>query len=178
MTDPDRDLQTALIAEIPAAEPVVGQHRARLDRSAALGVPAHVTILFPFAPPGRLGAAELIRLGELFAVVPAFDVRLDHTEWFGTSVLWLGPEDPAPFRELTARVFAAFPDYPPYEGRFEDAVPHLTIGEDSPVDEMCRAEDQVAGLLPVLNRVSAVTLIAESSPGGRWKTRASFALGV
>ena len=177
MTDPDRDLQTALLVEIPAAEPVVGRHRARLDANAARGVPAHVTVLFPFVPVSRLGTAELDRLGRLFTEVPAFDVWLDHTDWFGTSVLWVGPRDPGPFRELTARVFAAFPDYPPYEGLIEVVVPHLTVGEDSQVDEMRRAEGQIARRLPVADRVTAVTLIAESSRGGQWRTVASFPLG-
>jgi len=174
---PDHGLRTALLAEIPAAEPVVGRYRARLDATTALGVPAHVTILVPFVPVSRLGTAELTRLGTLLAAVPAFDVRLDHTDWFGTSVLWLGPQDPAPFRDLTARVFAAFPDYPPYEGRFADVAPHLTVGEDGPLDEMRRAEAAIAGRLPIVDRVTTVTLLAESSRGGRWQTVASFPVG-
>jgi 2'-5' RNA ligase len=149
-----------------------------LDANTALGVPAHITILFPFVPVSKLGTAELGLLRGLFAAVPAFDVRLDHTDWFDTTVLWVGPQDPAPFRDLTARVFAAFPDYPPYEGRFEDAVPHLTVGEASPVEEMRRAEGEIAGLLPVADRVTAVTLMAESWRGGQWATLASFALGT
>jgi len=178
VTHPDRDLQTALLVKIPAAEPVVGRHRASLDPSAALGVPAHVTVLFPFVPVSRLGTADLERLSRLFRAVPAFDVRLDHTDWFGTSVIWLAPQDPGPFRDLTARVFAAFPDYPPYGGRFEDAVPHLTIGDNGSMEEMRGAEEQIAGLLPVTDRVTAVTLIAESSRGGQWGSLASFPLGI
>jgi hypothetical protein len=34
-----------------AGEPAVSRHRARLDRAAAWGVPAHVTILYPFVTP-------------------------------------------------------------------------------------------------------------------------------
>lgn len=34
--------ETALIIPVPAAEPVVGALRSRLDRAAAWGVPAHV----------------------------------------------------------------------------------------------------------------------------------------
>jgi len=176
VTHPDRDLQTALLVEILAAEPVVGRHRASLDPSAALGVPAHVTVLFPFVPVSKLGLAELDRLRAMFAAVPAFEVRLDHTQWFGTSVLWAAPQDPGPFRDLTARVFAAFPDYPPYGGQFEDVVPHLTIADNGPLDEMRRAEEQIAARLPVTARVAAVTLLAESSRGGRWATVGSFPL--
>jgi hypothetical protein len=137
VTAPDGDLRTALIAEIPAAEPVVGRYRDQLDATMALGIPAHVTILAPFAPVGGLGTAELDRLSRLFAAVPAFDVRLDH-----------------------------------------DVVPHLTVVEAGPVDEMRRAEELVAGQLPVADRVTAVTLLAELSRGGQWRTLASFPPGV
>ena len=41
--------RTALIVEVPEAEPAVGALRLEHDRSAARGVPAHITILFPFA---------------------------------------------------------------------------------------------------------------------------------
>jgi len=40
--------QTALIAPVPEAEACVGAWQARFDRSAALGVPAHITVLHPF----------------------------------------------------------------------------------------------------------------------------------
>lgn len=175
---PDRDRQTALIAEIPAAEPLVGRHRGRLGPNAALGVPAHVTILAPFMPVSRLGPAELAQLSALFAGVAPFDVRLDHTDWFGTTVLWLGPQDPAPFRAMTALVFAQFPEFPPFEGRHDDVVPHLTVGYDSPVEDMRRAERDMAGQLPILGRVAAVTLMSESTAADRWEVLASFPLGT
>ena len=41
---------TALVALIDAAESVVGRWRADLDPSARLGMPAHVTILYPWIP--------------------------------------------------------------------------------------------------------------------------------
>ena len=45
------DTESAVLVPIPAAERVVSTHRSRLDGAAALGVPAHVTVLFPFVPP-------------------------------------------------------------------------------------------------------------------------------
>jgi 2'-5' RNA ligase len=170
-------LETALIVEVPAAEPVVGQHRLDLDANARLGIPAHVTTLAPFMPGGAIGADELARLGRVFASVKAFGFRLDRVGWFGTSVVWLGPEDPAPFSSLTAAVFAEFPDFPPFGGRYDEVVPHLTVGIDSPVDAMRRAEQEISPDLPVLGRATAVTLVGELSPGGRWGVLASFPLG-
>lgn len=43
--------QTAVIVPVPAAEALVGSHRRRLDRAAGWGVPAHVTVLYPFLHP-------------------------------------------------------------------------------------------------------------------------------
>ena len=42
--------QTALVVAVPSAEPVVARLRASYDVAAAYGVPAHVTVLYPFLP--------------------------------------------------------------------------------------------------------------------------------
>ena len=47
-------LRTGLIVEVPDAELVVAHWREQLDPHAMLGVPAHVTVLFPFAAPDRI----------------------------------------------------------------------------------------------------------------------------
>ncbi len=177
MENQDRHTETALIIEVPAAEPIVGHHRARLDSNAALGIPAHITVLAPFMPAARLDDGTLARLASLCAAVEAFDFELDHAGWFGTTVLWLGPRDPLPFRRLTELVFGAFPEFPPFEGQFDDVVPHLTVGHERQVDELRAAELLMAPSLPVSGRASAVTLMRELSPGGRWQAHTAFPLG-
>ena len=47
-------LESALIVPVPEVEPLVGLHRAALDPAAKLGVPAHVTIVYPFLPPEQI----------------------------------------------------------------------------------------------------------------------------
>ncbi|HEY0937275.1 MAG TPA: 2'-5' RNA ligase family protein, partial [Trebonia sp.] len=111
-----RDEQSALLVPVPAAEPAVGRHRARLDESAHDGVPAHLTVLYPFLPPALIDDAVLTSLGRLFAGLPAFAFTLDRVAWFGENVVWLGPRDPAPFSALIGRAAAAFPSCPPYGG--------------------------------------------------------------
>ncbi len=47
------DTETALLVEVPAAEPYVAQYRSKLDTNAGLGIPAHITVLAPFVPAGN-----------------------------------------------------------------------------------------------------------------------------
>ena len=83
--------QSALLITVPAAEAAVGEHRARLDPSARDGVPAHLTVLYPFLAPPLIDDAVLASLAALFAPVPAFAFTLDRVGWFGDDVAWLGP---------------------------------------------------------------------------------------
>ena len=169
-------LQSVLIIEVPEAEPAVRRHRQRLDVSAPLGVPAHITVLAPFMPPEAIDTAVLTQIGQLFADITRFRFQLDRTDWFGDQVLWLAPRDPAPFRALTQRVFQAFPAFPPQEGRYDDVVPHLTIGRGHPLQDLRTAEDSVQAHLPIEAGVTAITLMTEQSAGGHWAKTATFGL--
>jgi 2'-5' RNA ligase superfamily len=90
------ELESALLLPVPAAEAAAREHRARLDASARDGVPAHVTVLSPFLPPGEIGPKVLAELSRIFARVPRFPVTLGEVRWFGESVVWLGPSDESP----------------------------------------------------------------------------------
>lgn len=165
------------MVEIPEAEPIVRSHRERLDANARLGVPAHITVLFPFMPPDQIDDALLGELRRLFAATETFGYRLDRTAWFGDEVLWLAPSDPRPFHALTERAVDAFPECLPYDGQFPTVVPHLTVAHGCPLEDMRRAEADVTRQLPVDGRATKVTLLTQDTPGGRWATAASFALG-
>jgi 2'-5' RNA ligase len=65
----------ALIVSVSEAAPTVDPHRSRLDPSRGLGVPAHVTVLFPFMPPESMDSAAIERLATAVRSVPAFQVR-------------------------------------------------------------------------------------------------------
>ncbi|MGI8446215.1 MAG: 2'-5' RNA ligase family protein [Streptosporangiaceae bacterium] len=175
MTSPGHP-QSGLIVEVPEADPVVGQHRALLDISAPLGIPPHITVLFPFMPPGAIDEPVLAELVHLFAAAGRFPFRLDGTAWFGDDVLWLAPSNPDPFRALTQRVFDTFPAFPPFGGRFEDVVPHLTIGHGRPLNDLHAAEEAVQAHLPIDSHATAVTLMTQQSTGGQWTKAATFTL--
>lgn len=162
--------QSALVVTVPEAEPAVGAHRAELDASAAFGVPAHVTVLFPFLPPERLDGAALADVAGIVAAVPAFDLTLARVDWFGDRVVWLAPEPAEPFRALTLALWRRYPEAPPYAGAHTGVIPHLTIGHDAPRERLAAAAADVAAGLPIAARVETVRLIARGSPGEQWRT--------
>jgi hypothetical protein len=176
------DLESALLLLVPAAEPVVGEHRARFDASARDGVPAHLTVLYPFLPPALIDDTALASLIALFAGYPAFGFTLDRVGWFDDSVVWLGPRDEAPFRALTERAFAAFPSCPPYRGQYAEVIPHLTIGHEGDLGALRAAAESVRPYLPIEAAAAEITLMAGPSPGtpgtapGQWRALAAFPL--
>jgi hypothetical protein len=168
--------RSALVVAVPEAEPVVGALRQRLDANAALGVPAHVTVLFPFVPADRLDAGVRARVTDVIARSSTFGYRFSRTAWFDDRVVYLAPDDPRPFRELTYRVYQQFPAHPPFEGAFDDVVPHLTVGHEHPPDLLRAAEADVRRRMPVEGTATEVLLLVEDRPGGRWRTAERFPL--
>jgi len=172
-------VESALIVAVPEVEPLIGPFRMKHDPAAAEGVPAHVTVLYPFVTPSKISPAILRTLTELFAALPRFRASFTEVRRF-PDVLYLAPEPAASFRRLTERVFARFPETPPYEGRFTHIVPHLTVAhaeEPAQLEEIA-AELQRAssGRFPILADVREIAMIEKWD--GRWRGRAAFPLGT
>ncbi|MCW3839116.1 2'-5' RNA ligase family protein [Micromonospora yasonensis] len=159
------------------AEQAVEQFRASLDPAAAWGVPAHVTVLYPFLPPDRIDDEVLTTLRQTFAAIPRFDVTFTHVDWFGDSVVWLAPRPDSGFRDLTAAVCRRYPEAPPYEGEHIEVVPHLTIGQDAAAEVMSNAAEAVSAHLPLHAAVDVVRLIAGAPAPNAWHTLCEFRLG-
>jgi len=172
--------QSAVLVPVPEAEQAVGGHRDRLDRAAAWGVPAHVTVLYPFVAPSAITAAVIAGVADAVGSVSAFDCEFAATAWFGQEVVWLAPRPDEPFRALTRAVSAAFPGYPPYGGAHDPVIPHLTIG-DRPaggVTELRAAEADVLRWLPIQARVSRVWLMTGDAAPDSWQTVAELPLAA
>ncbi|MEV0430889.1 2'-5' RNA ligase family protein [Micromonospora sp. NPDC050495] len=169
--------ETALIVAVPEAEPAVGRFRSALDTAAGWGVPAHVTVLYPFLPPDRITDEVIADLGRICAATPRFAVSFAEVKWFGDAVVWLAPDPDDAFRQLTAAVWRRFPETAPYGGAYAEVVPHLTIGHDAPKPVLAEAAEAVAGRLPIRATVEAVRLISGTAAPDSWHTRHEFALG-
>jgi hypothetical protein len=151
--------RTALIVPVPEAEPHVGELRLAHDSSAGRGVPAHVTILSPFLDSDDLDEPAI---ADLISRFPAFDFELDRVERFADGATWLRVTPSMPFVDLTAAVWERWPERPPYEGLYDEVIPHLTISE-TPIDVQVE--------LPITARARVVTLMEEDEPNGRWAAR-------
>jgi 2'-5' RNA ligase len=175
-SDVTNPTETALIVPVPEVEPIVGRFRALHDPVAAAGVPAHVTVLYPFLPPSRISSDVIRTLGDLFSAIAAFDVEFAETRRF-PGVLYFAPVADAPFRRLTERVVERYPEAPPYGGQFSDIVPHLTIAhakDPAQLDSIAAEVTAARGNVPVRAAIRDVVLIEKID--GRWRTRMRFPL--
>lgn len=166
--------ETALVVEVPSAEPLVRGLRERYDPSAAYGMPAHVTVLYPFLPRERLDDGVLRALRDLFAARRPFEVVFGGLGRF-PGVLYLAPEPDGPLRELTEAVMACRPEAPPYGGRFGDIVPHLTVAEGLDGEAAAGLAADLAAGLPVTTFAGGVTLRVFDGEG--WRAEGFFPLG-
>ena len=169
-------VESAILIKVPQVESLVGRHRRDLDPSAKWGVPAHVTLLYPFLPPPEIDANVLGRIATCVSGHRAFEVQFARTKWFGEEVLWLAPEPDLSFRRLTAALFAAFPETPPYGGTIFDPTPHLTVADGAKVDQMREVESLVIAELPIWAFFDSVSVMVGSPETGSWMTLVEFPL--
>ena len=163
---------SAVVVTVPQAEPLVARWRPGSETERGDGVPAHVTVLYPFLRARRIGPADHDALARAAAGVPAFDFALDRVGRF-PGVVHLAPDVTEPFAALLAAVQQTWPDLEPYDGEFDTFVPHLTILEGP---EPAGLTASLEADLPITARADVLTLIVQQ-PGGGWATEGRFPLG-
>lgn len=171
--------ESAVLIAVSAAEDLVGPWRAEHDESAGAGVPAHITLLFPFVRPERLDAHVVGELRELFAETSPFGFTLARTARFGEpgteeQILYLEPEPSTPFVRLTESVAARFPGFPPYAGAHDVVVPHLTVAQSMDDGLISGIEAALAPGLPIETEAREATLM-EQGRDGMWRVRERLA---
>jgi 2'-5' RNA ligase len=166
--------RTAIVVEVPEAEPVTGDHYRRHTSSGAEGMPPHITLLIPFVDSESL---QLAGVAEIMRAFEPFEFALTQPCRFGTRdvVLWLAPEPSAPFVALTAALVRAFPAYQPYEGAFDEVVPHLTVAVSRDPHLLDAIEPEIASKLPFRARATAATIVHQVD--GRWSRHSTLPFG-
>ena len=167
-------LESGIILPVPEAEPIVGEIRRHHDPQERLGVPSHITLLYPFAHPSKVGPMLPV-LSQLFRRIPVFDFSLVDVRQF-PSAAYLHPHPPEMLVRLTDLIMEQWPEFPPYGGAFETVIPHLTVADHATRDTLDSITAALATRLPIPCRATEVWLIC-SDEQGFWSKRDVFRLG-
>ncbi|MFI9102214.1 2'-5' RNA ligase family protein [Streptomyces fildesensis] len=165
--------RTALVIKVPEAEPLVGEWRRRFDPAAATGVPAHVSVLYPFLDHARIDGPVIEALRESLGAHAPFELSFRRCGRF-PAMLHLVPEPDGPLRALTRGVVDRWPEAQPYGGRYADAAPHLTVAYSPDPGVFDTIETALTAGLPFTTRVTAVQLV--SWDGAQWHDAETFPL--
>jgi 2'-5' RNA ligase len=161
--------ESAIVVRIRVPATIERLRKAR-DRAARRGVPAHVTILYPFVTGPELTSTVRRQVAEIAGEFRAFEVSFSTVgRWPG--VVYLEPAPSSRFAALIDRCAAAFPEHPPYAGTIAEVIPHLTVveGDDVDVEEIVEA---AAAALPFAARAEGLEVLVEGDDGrwrGRWR---------
>ena len=164
--------QSAVVVPVPTVEPVVSAWRQRFDTSAAQGMPAHITALFPFLPEHRLTGGVVAQLRELCSELPVLDVQFSRTSRF-PEVLYLDPEPSDGLRQLAGAITQEWPEAPAYGGAFGEIIPHLTVAHGVGDGVLDGVEADVRRGLPLSARLAEARLYVFD--GVLWRPRARLA---
>lgn len=133
------------------------------------GLPAHITLLYPFVAPDRLDPSVREDLASVVdGVVPLEYALTGPARWPDT--VYAAVEPARPFAQLQAALAAVFPAFPIY-GRdvaFE-FVPHVTIAEGAAAADPGVLADPGWRTLPRRMTASGIEVIA-AGKDGRWRT--------
>jgi 2'-5' RNA ligase len=171
---PATDPVTAVVVRI-ALPPGLERLRRLHDPAAAVGVPPHVTLLFPFLPVARLGPDIRRDLAKIARGVAPFEVSFARVGRF-PGVVYLVPDPADTFASLTAAIWSKFAEYPPYRGAHSEVLPHLTLA-DAPNGTLDAIAGESAHWLPFGQQVGALELLAQGADM-RWRSRWRVPLGV
>jgi hypothetical protein len=149
--------ETALVLPLDGLPPALKALRAANDPTVAMGVPPHVTALIPFHPLAQITPAHHAKIAAWAAVTPALTVRFTALGRFPGS-LHLLPETPAPLVEAITGLATLFAECPPYDGQFDEVIPHVTLAA-GPEDALDRCAEGAAPHLGFLATLRALFLL-------------------
>jgi 2'-5' RNA ligase len=161
--------ETAVVIRVPEAEPAIGPYRLEHTPSGEDGLPAHVTLLVPFADSALLVAGMARELGEMLMQFSRFRFAITRLARFDgpPTVLYGVPEPAAPFVRLTERLSDRF-GFPPYGGEHATVIPHLTIATRLAAAQFDRIEEGVTSWLPIEGSADACEVWEHTDAG--WQT--------
>lgn len=135
------------------------------------GIPAHITVLYPFIPPIRATQQTRDELAQLAAETDRFSVTITSLAQYEiTTYLDLEPE--APIQALTHHIFDHWPNYPPYGDIDLYIQPHMALAQGVIPSDV---EATALPYLPVNAEITHLTMMVRRW-SGRWMIDSEFPL--
>jgi 2'-5' RNA ligase len=160
---------TVIAVPVPALDDVVRERTAFYDTSFVSTDPdfvhAHLTVLAPWVD--RPTGEDLAAVARVVAGTDPYEIVLAEVAEFPDGLIHLRPEPEAPLRAMTAALAAAFPQHPPYGGRYGHVAPHLTLDRRSADVTPATVRASVRHLLPLPVRVERLDLQRWANHGCR-----------
>jgi 2'-5' RNA ligase len=151
---------SVLAVPVPALDHVIRERTARYDASFVSADPtfvhAHITLLAPWA--SQPTEEDLGHVDRVAQSVGPFGIKLSRISEFPDGIIHLRPESDLELRELASLLAAAFPQFPPYGGRYDDVVPHLTLDRRSATVTPATVRAGIGHLLPLTITVARIDL--------------------
>jgi hypothetical protein len=165
--------QTGLVIPVPGADALLGSVGARYPGTVRAGLPAHVSLLYPFVVVAELDERVTTALHELF--VEQVSIPVDFVECYRRGgFVALRPDPSDGLTELLSKTHRRWPDVVPYAGVYRDLEPHLTVAMGCSEQMAMRIEQEVTAELPICAELREAWLLAFE---GQWKLRDRFEFG-
>lgn len=143
----------------------------------------HVTLMYPFAPPGPEDAALLGYIAAACRLVDPFDVTLAGFRVFRhgrSATVWLDPQPADPITTLQDRLHERLPGFDDVRFFAAGFTPHLSVGQARSADRSAALiAELAASWAPVKFRADKVALIRRNDPPDDvFRVAAAVALGT
>jgi hypothetical protein len=151
---------SVLVVPVPQLEAFVRARTAHYDTdylSSDPGFPhAHITALAPFLVD--VDAAAAAAIAGIVNDIEPYEFTHAEMDTFPNGIIHLVPDPAEPFRQLTGRLWKAFPTCPPYAGQFDDVRPHLTLDQQSDSITEASTRDLLGDAIPATCRAERLDL--------------------
>ncbi|SDJ99377.1 2'-5' RNA ligase superfamily protein [Actinopolyspora mzabensis] len=167
-----REGRTGLVVPVPAADEALAPLVERYPQAVRDGVPAHLSVLYPFLAAEELDTGVVTTLRTLFDRQPPLRVVLERCRRQGGFV-YLAPEPVDALRELTDGVRRYWPHLVPYEGRY-DMEPHVTVAMGAEEETAVALRREAAESVPLTVELGEAWLVVLRQ---RWQLHERFVFG-
>jgi len=170
-------METAIVVPVDGAELLLSSAAAAFGFDRPPGMPAHVTLLYPFVDAERISVRHAHQAQRALSNVQPFECSFSSIGRFDDPpvAIFLEPKPVEQFSAMVEALMAVFPEFPPYGGTVEEVIPHLTLVETGDRNLWAEVEEWVRPQLPVRTSVQGFSIYVRTETS--WVERFQLPLG-